>query len=422
MPGRAWEYGYCFDMETPRVRLGELLVRAGLISATQLDEALVEQKKNGKRLGSLLVELGLVSETQVTQILSQQLSVPWVSLHHIDFSRQLLNLVPIDIVERYCLIPIYVRRVRGLGDALYVAMDDPTNAHALDEVAARAGLHVRPMIAPPTDIRAAIRVYYGVGEAPAPAPEQRIVAMNDEEHEDGPTGIHARTQSAPNNAVPESAPSPQLDAAVDDLLAQSSPSSDTRPSSPAVIEPPIESSITASSGAVAPSADALGSVTKDVAAGARPARSPRGGVTPERPPRSSPVSSTADAAPPSSRSGAGYASNRPSGERAETSSKPRKKMISLTLLDGTTISLPRKGKQGDAKPEVEDEPPPQQHEEQLTARDLVAALRAASHGADASEILGENVRWEAMFSALLSLLLKKHLIADWEFVDEFKKG
>src|SRR5262245_47086225 len=81
-------------METPRVRLGELLVRAGLISGTQLDEALAEQRKNGRRLGSLLVELGLVSETQVTQILSQQLSVPWVSLHHIDFSRQLLNLVP----------------------------------------------------------------------------------------------------------------------------------------------------------------------------------------------------------------------------------------------------------------------------------------------------------------------------------------
>jgi hypothetical protein len=98
-------------------------------------------------------------------------------------------------------------------------------------------------------------------------------------------------------------------------------------------------------------------------------------------------------------------------------------MISLTLLDGTTISLPGKGKnKGVAQAEPADEPPQQQHEDQLTARDLVAALRAASHGADASEILGENVRWEAMFSALLSLLLKKHLIADWEFVDEFKKG
>jgi heme-binding NEAT domain protein len=57
----------------------------------------------------------------------------------------------------------------------------------------------------------------------------------------------------------------------------------------------------------------------------------------------------------------------------------------------------------------------------LTARDLVLALRVVANGADASEVLGENVRWEALFSALLSLMLKKHLIADWEFVDELKK-
>ncbi|HEX7672214.1 MAG TPA: hypothetical protein VF395_21610, partial [Polyangiaceae bacterium] len=142
-------------METPRVRLGELLVRAGLITSTQLEEALAEQQRIGGRLGGLLVESGLVTETQVTQILSQQLSVPWVSLHHIDFSRELLNLVPLDLVEQYCLIPIYVRRVRGLGDALYIAMDDPTNAQALKDVAERSRLHVRAMIAPPSDIHAA---------------------------------------------------------------------------------------------------------------------------------------------------------------------------------------------------------------------------------------------------------------------------
>ncbi|KYG05712.1 hypothetical protein BE21_38930, partial [Sorangium cellulosum] len=72
---------------------------------------------------------------------------------------------------------------------------------------------------------------------------------------------------------------------------------------------------------------------------------------------------------------------------------------------------------------AQSEPPPAPAADDpgLTARDLVSALRAVSHGADASEILGNNVRWEAMFAALLSLLLKKHLIADWEFVDELKK-
>ena len=106
-------------------------------------------------------------------------------------------------------------------------------------------------------------------------------------------------------------------------------------------------------------------------------------------------------------------------------------MIALTLLDGTTIRLPAKNKvddedSGDAvAPEDTTSGGPRpagSSEEQLTARDLVAALRAASHGADASEVLGENVRWEALVAALLSVLLKKKLISGAEFVEEFKKG
>jgi len=90
-------------------------------------------------------------------------------------------------------------------------------------------------------------------------------------------------------------------------------------------------------------------------------------------------------------------------------------MISLTLLDGTQINLPARDERPASSPDLGVSP------EQLTARDLVAALRAVSHGADASEILGENTRWEALLAALLSLLLKKHLIADWEFIEEYKK-
>src|SRR5687767_10761758 len=116
-----------------RVRLGELLVTGQIISREQLEQVLALQQKDGRRLGKLLVEGGLVTETQLTQILSQQLAVPWVSLYHIDFSRQLLDLVPHELAERHCLVPIFVRRVRGLGETLYIAMDDPT-----DEVAVRA--------------------------------------------------------------------------------------------------------------------------------------------------------------------------------------------------------------------------------------------------------------------------------------------
>jgi hypothetical protein len=97
-------------------------------------------------------------------------------------------------------------------------------------------------------------------------------------------------------------------------------------------------------------------------------------------------------------------------------------MISLTLLDGTTISLPAPGGRRGSKPDiVEAQPTEQKLSDQLTARDLVSALRAVAHGVDASEILGTEPRWEAMFSALLSILLRKGLIADWEFIEEFRK-
>ena len=88
-------------------------------------------------------------------------------------------------------------------------------------------------------------------------------------------------------------------------------------------------------------------------------------------------------------------------------------MITVTLLDGTEIKLPARSSSadgGEAGPG-----------EQLTARDMVAALRAAVHGADASPILGDNPRWERLVAALLALLLRKHLIADWEFIDEYNK-
>jgi hypothetical protein len=108
-------------------------------------------------------------------------------------------------------------------------------------------------------------------------------------------------------------------------------------------------------------------------------------------------------------------------------------MIALTLLDGTTINLPAPRKQRQrigtlaqpAEPVVTDEEVPSTiagyDNAGLTARDLVAALRAVVHGADPKEILGPNLRWEAVMAAMLSVLLKKGLVADWEFVDELRK-
>ena len=356
-----------------RVRLGELLVEAQIVSRAQLEEILAAQKRDGRRIGTMLVDAGLVTETQVTQILSQQLSVPWVSLYHIDFSRQLLNLVSHELAEKYCLVPIFVRRVRGLGETLYVAMDDPSDEAAQREVGQWAGLPVRAMIAPPTDIRSAIRVYYGVGKDTASLSE----AVAEVDAEDA-AGVRSQNSSPP-------APAPAV------VVEESPPSSERTPvpGTLHVVNPNDAPPVTVAS--VRP-----GPATSEAEVRVTPI---------SEPPDSGPQIEAREISMPSPKKGGG-------------------RMVTLTLLDGTKVNLParepatppRVSKAASSAP-----PAPTTEGNELTARDLIAALRAVSHGADATEILGNDVHWEALFSALLSLLLKKHLIADWEFVEEYKK-
>ena len=117
------------------MRIGELLVAANVITQDQLAQALAHPRKEGERLGDVLLALEMVSDTQLTQALSQQLAVPWVSLYHVDFSRQLLNFVPREVAEKYCLVPVLHRKSKKGGEQLFVAMDDPTNDVAIEEVA-----------------------------------------------------------------------------------------------------------------------------------------------------------------------------------------------------------------------------------------------------------------------------------------------
>jgi type IV pilus assembly protein PilB len=111
-------------------RLGELLIAAQLVNEQQLAEALAAQRESGVRLGDLLVERGIVSELQLTQILSNQLSVAWVSLRHVDFTRELLSLVTREVAQMHTLIPVHFRLGKQKQRILYVAMDDPTNVAA----------------------------------------------------------------------------------------------------------------------------------------------------------------------------------------------------------------------------------------------------------------------------------------------------
>jgi len=332
-----------------RIRLGELLVDTGLVTRAQLQEALLSQKEDKRRLGELLVAAGVITEAKVTQVLSQQLSVPWVSLSHIDFSRALLDLVSTDTAQKYGVVPIYVRRGKNRTQTLYVAMQDPTEGEALEEIAMFSGLPVRAMIAPPSDIRGAIRAYY-LGLPPEDGPPASL-----------PLSGRGETMTRTGDSEPASDPSE---------APKSAP-----PSGPTKVD------------------SAPGLALEQIP------------PPPPHPPMLEVEEPAPDSAPVESRDGR---MPRPKQARA------RQKMVTLTLLDGTQITLPASPK---AEPGKSVPPAPSG----LTARDLIEALRAQAGGADASEVLGEGVNWERMFAALLSLLLKKHLITDWEFVRELKR-
>jgi type IV pilus assembly protein PilB len=141
-------------------RVGELLRAAGLITQDQLQDALREHERSGQRLGEVLVGRGLVDELQLTQILSNQLSVAWVSLPRVDISDELLTLVPQEIAEQHTLIPVHFRVGPQRQKILYVAMDDPTNVAAMQHVSRITGMNVRPLIAPPSEIRRQIQARY----------------------------------------------------------------------------------------------------------------------------------------------------------------------------------------------------------------------------------------------------------------------
>jgi hypothetical protein len=147
-------------MNSNRLRLGELLVESGVLSPENLQRALEIQKKRQLRLGMILLQEGFVNENNLIQALSRHLSIPWVSIWRLDIPEHVYNLVPAHVAEEHFLFPIYIRRPKDGEQQLYVGMNDPEDDDAMRFVAATAGMNVKPMIAAPSDIAAAIRYYY----------------------------------------------------------------------------------------------------------------------------------------------------------------------------------------------------------------------------------------------------------------------
>ena len=136
-------------------RLGELLVRNKLIDEKQLAKALEEQKASGGRLGASLTKLGFLKEEDLAAFLSRQYGVPSINLNEFEIDENVIKLIPAEVVQKYQLIP-----VNRAGSTLIVAMADPSNIFAIDDIKFMTGYNVEVVVTSEGSIRTAIDKYY----------------------------------------------------------------------------------------------------------------------------------------------------------------------------------------------------------------------------------------------------------------------
>ncbi len=147
-------------MSSLKDRIKEILIRDKLISQEDLQYALGEQKKTGEELNKILVRLKLIDEDTLTHLLSQDLGYPLISISRLKIDPELIKIIPKDIAVKYQIMPISV-----MGDRLTLAMADPLNIFAIDNIKALTGYTINPIISKGRDIEKTIEKYYGRQEA-----------------------------------------------------------------------------------------------------------------------------------------------------------------------------------------------------------------------------------------------------------------
>src|SRR4026208_771103 len=137
-------------------KLGEILVRENLISPQHLREALDYQREHGGRLSFSLVKLGLISDDMITAVLSRQYGIPSVNLDLFNIDQAVLSLIPQEVAQKHSVLPL-----SRVGASLTLAMVDPTNVFAMDDIKFMTGLNVEPVVVAEASIHSAISKYYG---------------------------------------------------------------------------------------------------------------------------------------------------------------------------------------------------------------------------------------------------------------------
>ena len=135
--------------------IGDLLIDQGVINRQQLDKAIVHQKERGGFLGEILIGLGYVLEEDVAHALTSQYGFPYLPLASYEIDHEIVLLVPLTTCEKFCLVPI-----DKIGESLTLAMADPFNIQAIEEIETFSGCCVQAFVSTATDVRNAIKKYY----------------------------------------------------------------------------------------------------------------------------------------------------------------------------------------------------------------------------------------------------------------------
>src|SRR5258708_29631036 len=136
-------------------RLGDLLVREKVITNDQREQALKKQKETGARLGSVLVKLGFLTDEEVTNFLSRQYGVPAINLQYFEIDSNVVKLIPQETARKHQILPL-----SRVGASLTIAMVDPTNVFAMDDIKFMTGFNIEPVVASATAIMDCIERAY----------------------------------------------------------------------------------------------------------------------------------------------------------------------------------------------------------------------------------------------------------------------
>ena len=136
-------------------QLGELLVDRGLVTPEKLERGLAYQRDKGGLIGEILVELGYVKEEDIAQALTTQYGFPFLPLGNYDINTEILNIIPARVAKQYLLIP-----VDKIGNNLTIAMSNPLNVQAVEDVELLSGCSVQIFVSTSSDVKKAIERYY----------------------------------------------------------------------------------------------------------------------------------------------------------------------------------------------------------------------------------------------------------------------